>query len=415
MKLHTLNQFRRYDVIVFGATGFVGQILCRYLVLQFGVGNSLQWAIAGRSATKLANLRSSLGSAAVKLPILVADAIAESTLQAMCAQTRVVISTAGPYALFGEPLVKTCAEIGTDYCDLTGEVLWIRRMLDRYEATAAASGARIVHCCGFDSIPSDVGVYFLQTQAQQRFGQVCTSVKMRIRVMSGGLSGGTVASMMNVIKDAAADPASRKALANPYLLCPKSEAPLVRQRDLSSVTYDADFASWITPFVMASVNTRVVYRTNALSDYAYGREFRYDEAMLSGSGVKGHAKAVLGAAALGGFVVASALPPLRWLLKRFVLPIPGDGPAMAMQEKGFYDLRFIGTTAAGQILCAKVTGDRDPGYGSTAKMLGQAAACLALDIPKTAKPGGFWTPSTIFGGHLIKRLRSDAGMAFEVL
>lgn len=405
----------QHDVIVFGATSFVGKILCRYLTQQFGINKSLRWAVAGRSAGRLADLRASLGDAARELPVLVADAADEDALRAMCAGTRVVISTVGPYALHGEPLVKTCAETGTDYCDLTGEVLWIRRMLDRYEATAQTSGARIVHCCGFDSIPSDMGVYFLQAQARQRFGQVCTSVNMRVKAMRGGFSGGTAASVLNVIKDAAADPDLRKALANPYLICPKSDALVARQRDILSATYDADFGAWTAPFIMAGINTRVVHRANALSDYAYGRDFQYDEAVLSGRGIMGYAKAVLTTVALGGFVAAAAWQPTRRLLTRFVLPKPGDGPAPSAQENGFYDMRFSGTTAAGQTLRVKVTGDRDPGYGSTAKMLGQAGACLALDITRHEKPGGFWTPSTIFGYHLIKRLQSDAGMVFEIL
>jgi short subunit dehydrogenase-like uncharacterized protein len=408
-----MNMAQR-DVIVFGATSFVGQIVCRYLVDQFGVGETLTWAAAGRSAAKLEALRASLGEAAAGLPLLIADAADEAALRAMCAQARVVVSTVGPYALHGEPLVKVCAETGVDYCDLTGEVHWMRRMLDQYEAKAQASGARIVHCCGFDSIPSDLGVCFLQRQALEQFGQPCSRVTMRVRAMRGGVSGGTVASMMNVARDVAANPALRKALADPYLLCPRHDRPTTRQPNVFAPAFDADYGVWLAPFVMAGVNTRVVHRSNAVSDYLWGRDFRYDEAVLAGGGVKGRAKAFLMASALGGFLVASALPPSRWLLQRFFLPKPGEGPSPGSQEKGFFDFRFIGVTADGRRLRAKVTGDRDPGYGSTAKMLGQAAACLALDIGKSEKPGGFWTPSTIFGDRLIERLRSGAGLTFEV-
>ncbi len=404
-----------YDLVVFGGTSFVGKILCRYLLDQFGVSGSLKWAAAGRSHAKLQDLRASLGPKAADLPLIVADAADEAALRSMCLSARVVISTVGPYALYGEPLVKVCAETGTDYCDLTGEVHWIRRMIERYEAAAQASGARIVHCCGFDSIPSDLGVHFLQRHAVERLGRPCSQVKMRVKAMRGGASGGTVASMMNIAKEAAGNPALRKELANPYSLIPPGQAPKLRQPSLSSVTFDPDFGAYTAPFVMASINTRIVHRTNALSDFAYGRDFLYDEAMLAGPGGRGRVTSWLIAGALAGFVTAAALPPTRWLLNRFVLPAPGEGPSPAAQKTGFYDLRFFGTGADGKSIRAKVVGDGDPGYGSTSKMLGQAGACLALDIGKDAKPGGFWTPATIFGDRLIERLKAHSGLKFELL
>ena len=403
-----------HDIVVFGATSFVGQILCRYLVGRFGVGGALRWAIAGRSQGKLEALRESLGADAVGLPILVADAADDTALRALCASTRVVVSTVGPYALYGEPLVKACAESGTDYCDLTGEVQWIRRMLERYEAAARQSGARIVHCCGFDSIPSDMGVWFLQREAQARFGAPCTRVKMRVRAMRGGFSGGTVASLMNVVKEAGRDPALRRELANPYSLCPKGHPTKARQPQVKSATFDSDFDAWTAPFVMAAINTRIVQRSNALSGLRYGKTFVYDEAVLTGRGLSGRLKASAMGAGLGGFLVAAALPPSRWALERFVVPKPGEGPTPQAQEKGFFDLRFHGSTARGQTLRAKLTGDRDPGYGSTAKMLGEAAACLASDVPREAE-GGFWTPSTLMGEALHARLVAHAGLEFSLL
>jgi short subunit dehydrogenase-like uncharacterized protein len=333
----------------------------------------------------------------------------------MCRQARVVVSTVGPYALYGEPLVKACAGSGTDYCDLTGEVQWIRRMIDRYGDAAQESGARIVHCCGFDSIPSDLGVYFLQRESMRRLGQPCTRVKMRVRAMRGGFSGGTVASLMNAIKEASSDPALRKELANPYSLCPKGDRRGPRQPDVKAADFDDSFGAWVAPFVMSKINTRIVHRSNALLGHAYGREFAYDEAVLTGKGTKGRLNATGMATALGAFVVAGALPPTRWVLERFFLPAPGEGPSPEAQASGFFDLRFHGETADGRSLRAKVTGDRDPGYGSTAKMLGQAAACLAQDVGKDDKPGGFWTPATIFGDRLVERLEADAGLTFEVL
>jgi short subunit dehydrogenase-like uncharacterized protein len=405
----------KYSLIVFGATSFVGQILCRYLVEQFGVSGNLKWAAAARSDAKLRSLREEMGPGAAELPLIVADAADETSLKRLCAQTRVVISTVGPYALHGEPLVKVCAESGTDYCDLSGEVQWIRKMIARYESAAQRSGARIVHCCGFDSIPSDLGVFFLQQQAKERFGQPCTRIKMRVKALAGAASGGTVASLMNVVKEAANDAALRRELANPYSICPADHGFTARQMDLNTAQYDTDFRTWIAPFVMAGINSRVVHRTNALSKKAYGGDFKYDEATMTNPRLKGWLTAQGVAIGIAGFLLATALPPSRWVIERFLVPKPGEGPSPAAQERGFYDLRFFGTTASGQSLRVKVTGDRDPGYGSTAKMLGQAGACLALEIAKSDCPGGFWTPATVFGERLIKRLTAHAGLSFEVL
>jgi len=398
---------------VFGATSFVGQILTRYLYGRFGTDGDLRWAIAGRSEKKLRELHGSLYPKAAKLPQIVANAGDEKALREMCAESRVVISTVGPYALYGEPLVKICANTGTDYCDLTGEVQWIRRMIRKYEGAARASGARIVHCCGFDSIPSDLGVHFLQKHAMQKYGRTCPRVKLRVKAMRGGASGGTIASMLNVVKEASDDPELRRELANPYSLCPDGYTPQLRQPNVSLAEYDTDFKSWIAPFVMAAVNTRIVHRTNALSKQAYGADFRYDEAVLRGDGFKGRAAATSMGAGLGAFMAAAAVPPTRWVLERF-LPGPGEGPSPEDQRNGFFDIRIFGRTE-GHTLQVKVTGDRDPGYGSTGKMLGQAGACLALDTPKANTPGGFWTPATIFGDRLIERLTRYSGLRFEVV
>jgi short subunit dehydrogenase-like uncharacterized protein len=404
-----------HDLIVFGATSFVGQILTRYLFAEFGAHDGLKWALAGRSEQKLQRLRSWLGPKGARLPLVVADAADADALGALCGQARVVVSTVGPYALYGEPLVKACAETGTDYCDLTGEVHWIRRMIHAHEKAARRSGARIVHSCGFDSIPSDLGVHFLQQQAIERLGEPCTRVKMRVKAMRGGFSGGTVASLMNVVKEASTNAALRKELANPYSICPEGYAPEVRQPNVQSAQFDADFDAWIAPFVMSAINTRIVQRTNALSKQAYGADFTYDEAVLTGRGLQGRLTATGMAAGLAGFMVAGAIPPARWALERFVLPGPGEGPSAAAQKSGLFDLRFFGTTADGRSIRTRVTGDRDPGYGSTAKMLGQAGACLAQDLGNSGVKGGFWTPATIFGDRLIARLTRHSGLTFEVL
>ncbi|MFT6776906.1 MAG: short subunit dehydrogenase-like uncharacterized protein [Paraglaciecola sp.] len=405
----------KFDIVIFGATSFVGQILTRYLLDQFPLEGDLKWAIAGRSQSKLDDLKSSLGVTGASLDVLVADAADEDSLRFLCESTRVVISTVGPYALYGEPLVKTCVALGTDYCDLTGEVQWIAKMLERYENEAKISGARIVHSCGFDSIPSDLGVYFLQQHAKQQFGETCSSIKMRVKKMKGAASGGTVASMTNIFKEVASNPALRKTLANPYAICPPDHGNNTRQNSMNRPQYDTDFNSWVAPFVMAVINTRIVYRSNALIEGGYSQNFEYNEAMLTGKGLIGSGIAAGVGVGLGGFAMAAVIPPTRWVMEKFILPKPGEGPSQDAQEKGCYDLRFYGKTDSGQEIRCKVTGNQDPGYGSTAKMLGQAAACLVQDINKDKVQGGFWTPASIFGAQLITRLESHAGLTFELI
>ncbi len=406
----------QYDLVVYGATSFVGRILVDYLVTQYGVdGAQLKWAIAGRSRERLEAVRETAGDAGKGLEVLVADAADEAALEQMCNATRVVVSTVGPYALYGEALVRVCARTGTDYCDLTGEVQWIRRMIQRYEDHARKSGARIVHCCGFDSIPSDIGVHFLQQQAQARWGKPAGRVKMRVHAIKGGMSGGTVASMVNAVREAVGDREVRREMADPYSLCPSDHGFSVRQPNVNRAVWEADFQAWAGPFIMAAVNTRVVMRSNALSGAAWGKDFRYDEGMLLGQGWKARLGAWGMSVGLGVFVLAVALPPTRWLLERFFLPSPGEGPGPEARARGFYDLRFVGRSADGAVIRSRVTGDMDPGYGSTAKMLGEAAVCLALDVPDMDREGGFWTPSTGLGERLRERLESHAGLKFEVL
>lgn len=401
-----------YDLIVFGATSFVGQIITDYLFKQYGVDDSLKWAIAGRSETKLVALRQTLGATAATLPILVADAQSAEALNSLCTQSRVVLSTVGPYALYGEPLVKACAETGTDYCDLTGEVHWVKRMIDRYEGLAQQTGARIVHCCGYDSIPSDMGVYFLQQQAKERFGQYCSTVKMRVKKAKGGVSGGTIASMLNLVKEASGDATLRKELNNPYAICPPVDFERPKQNSLTSVAYESDATAWMCPFVMAGVNEKVVQRSNALLGYA--KNFTYNEAILTGKGFTGFSAALGVTVGLGGFMVAAVVSPLRRLVERF-LPKPGEGPTPEAQLNGFFVHLVYGKTDTGQGLTVKVSGDRDPGYGSTAKMIAQVGLALAFDVSKTEKTGGFYTPSAIFGEGLLSRLQKFSGLTFQVV
>lgn len=398
-----------FDIIVYGATSFVGQILTRYMHEQFSDG-SIKWAIAGRSQSKLDALSKEIGLSDVEM--LIADAGDEAALTALCARTKVVISTVGPYALYGDTLVKVCAESGTHYCDLTGEPQWIKKMQEQYEDAAKQSGAWIVHCCGFDSIPSDLGVHFLQQSALKQFGETCSTIDMRVAKMKGGASGGTIASMINMVKEAAGDPDLRKQLKDPYSLCPPQHAFSVRQNDVK-MAYDSDYDAWIAPFIMAAINTRVVHRSNALSGNSYGTDFAYEEAMATGKGGRGKRTARLTGWGMNGLMLGLAIPPVRWLLENHILPKPGEGPSPKEQLNGGFDLVFLGTTSKGEKIRCRVTGDRDPGYGSTGKMLAQAAACLAQDVPGDTA-GGFWTPATLLGDNLVSRLKADAGLTFEV-
>ena len=402
------------DIVVFGATSFVGRLLCAHLFARHGADGDLKWALAGRSKSKLESLREGLGEGAAGLELIVCDAGDVPALREMCARTRTVISTVGPYALYGSPLVDACVETGTDYLDLAGEVQWIYRMIRTHEARAKETGARIVHCCGFDSVPSDLGVYFHQKTAIERFGEPAVQIRMQVARIKGGASGGTVASIVNIARELASDPSLRGILTDPYSLVPDGRA-LARQPNISVPQRDPESGAWLGPFIMAGINTRIVHRSNALSDYAYGVDFLYDESIRTGRGLKGGLGAFAFTGGLGAFMAGAALPPTRWLLERFILPKPGQGPTPEQQERGLYDLRFYGTTASGGKLATRVTGDRDPGYGSTAKILGEAGACLVQDIPPSEVAGGFWTPATALGEALLARLVEHAGLTFDVV
>ncbi len=399
-----------FDIILYGATSFVGQIMTRYMHETFTDG-SVNWAIAGRSLSKLEKVSHEIGLLGIEM--ITADAHDEAALTAMAAKTKVVVSTVGPYALYGETLVKVCAESGTHYCDLTGEPQWIRKMQETYGEAAKKSGARMVHCCGFDSIPSDLGVHFLQNHAGKKFGQTCNRINMRVVSMKGGASGGTIASMINLVKEASKNKELRKELQDPYSLCPPGHGFTTRQANVKTA-YDENYGAWIGPFIMEGINSRVVHRSNALSGKAYGKDFLYREAMVTGQGKRGKRRAKMTGFGMGALMAGIALPPTRWVMEKFVLPKPGEGPSPEEQLNGSFDLVFLGATPNGETLRCRVTGDRDPGYGSTAKMLAQAAACLAQDIPDTVE-GGFWTPATLMGDKLIKRLTAYSGLTFEVV
>jgi len=402
------------DIILFGATSFVGKITTQYLFNEIGLSKGITWGIAGRSEKKLQQLKAQLGPEAETLPIIVADCSDPASLNQMCQQTRVVLSTVGPYALYGEPLIEACVNNGNDYCDLTGEAYWIKKMLDKYESRAQQTGARIINCCGFDSIPSDLGVYFLQQVSQQQIGNACNDVKLRVKAMKGGVSGGTVASGFEMAKAAKKNPSVRRDMGNPYILCNQASPNRATQPRLLRPLFDKDFQAWSAPFIMEAINSRIVLRSNSLQCQTSSNDFTYGEAVLTGKGIKGYLRACAVTLGLGSFAIASKNRFLRYLIQQFFLPKPGQGPSQQQQLNGFFDLRIIGKNNR-QTVRVKVLGDRDPGYGCTAKMLAQSGLCMAFDISKSDVQGGFWTPATAMGETLIKRLIKSAGMSFETL
>lgn len=405
-------QAREFDVVVWGASGFTGRLVAEHLLTRYGADGELRWALGGRNAARLEAVRSELGAAAAGLPILTANIDDAASLAALVARTRVICTTVGPYALYGSGLVAACAASGTHYCDLTGEVQWMRRMIDAHHETARQSGARIVHTCGFDSIPSDLGVFDLQRAFVERFGRPAERVAFRGLEFRGGFSGGTIASMLNMLNEADHDASIYPLLADPYGLNPAGERHGLDGPEPALPAFDNERRAWLTPFVMASINTKVVRRSNALAGYPYGHDFRYDEATVMPHGLWGFPAALAMSVASAAGMAAMRVPSVR----RFVgkrLPQPGEGPSAAVRESGFYLLELTASTrvSAAQRLTLRIRGDRDPGYGSTARMLGESAVCLAQDALDSA--GGVLTPATAMGGALVRRLTERAGITFE--
>jgi len=402
---------KEFDVIVFGATGFTGRLVAEYLNTTYGTTGTVSWAMAGRSASKLAQVRDLIGAPA-SLPLITVDATDPAALATLVVRTKVVITTVGPYQLYGEHLVRACAKAGTDYVDLCGEPGWMAHMIPQLEATARSSGARIVFSCGFDSIPFDLGVVFLQEQAVQRFAQPLTRVHGRVRVMKGKMSGGTLASALATIERMGREPQLAGTMANPFALTPGFKGP--HQPEGESAAYDDWAKSWTGPFVMATINTKNIHRSNLLLGHPWGTDFVYDERMLTGDGEKGHkrARALARSTRIQNALLGFA--PTRALLRRFALPKPGEGPDLAAREAGRYEIVFIGATANGQQMRVSVKGNRDPGYGSTCKMIAESALCLVQDISQDRTAGGVWTPGSAMGNTLVQRLAAKAGLGFTV-
>lgn len=403
---------RTFDLIVFGATGFTGRLVAEHLNARYGVGGEVSWAMAGRSLARLREVRERIG-AGDELPLLEADAADAAALGALVAQTRALVTTVGPYQHHGEALVSACAHAGTDYLDLCGEPVWMAQMIPRLQAPARASGARIVFSCGFDSIPFDLGVLFLQDEALRRFGVPLHQVRGRVRVMKGGFSGGTMASALATIEQVGRDPALARTLADPFALTPGFRGPPQPAGDAAA--YDAAARSWTAPFIMAPINTKNVHRTNALRGHPWGRDFVYDERTLCGDGAAGARRAR--ALARNSRIQTTLLgfAPARGLLRRFVLPRPGQGPSARAREAGRFELLFGGETADGRTLQARVQGDRDPGYGSTSKMIAEAALCLLEEVGPDRAAGGVWTPGAAMGLALVRRLQARAGLQFSIV
>jgi short subunit dehydrogenase-like uncharacterized protein len=395
---------RTFDVVVFGATGFTGALVAEYLTGKDGV----RWAIAGRNQAKLEAVRGRLG--APELPMLIADSADGAALDLVCAQTRVLITTVGPYYKYGHEVVAACARQGTHYCDLTGESHFVASTAAKYDDAAKASGARIVHNSGYDSIPSDLGTWMMH-EAMQAKGAQLRSVR-GFASMKGTFSGGTVDTMRTSVKLAAKDKDVRRSMADPYALYPVGEERGKDRSDTLGVHRDADLGQWVAPWFMAGTNGPVVRRSNALLGFPYGRDFRYSEVWLRGSWASAWGTAL----GLGAFFVGMTLPPTRWVLDR-VLPKPGEGPDRAAREAGWFKQELVakGDTDGGEevVLRGVVSGDKDPGYGATAIMLAETGLCLAFDDQDTKHPGGIHTTASAMGTTLIKRLRT-AGIRFEL-
>jgi len=383
----------KYDIVVFGASGYTGRLVAEYLQQEYA-NTDLKWAMAGRSLDKLASVRTALGiSESVELVSVDSDNAA--SVGQMVSDCKVVITTVGPYQLYGEELIKQCAQQGTDYVDLSGEPSWMHETIAQYSAAAKASGARIVHSCGFDSIPFDLGVYCLQQHAIAQTGKPITTVKGRVRAMNGTFSGGTIASMRATMASAQANPAIIKVLTNPFALTEGFTGP--EQPTGTAPQYDEELNSWSAPFIMAAINTKNIHRSNLLLGHQYGEDFRYDEMLLTGDGEQG--KAAADYVAKDDSIGKSDLQP-------------GDGPTQEERENGNYDAIFAGQNCKGELMISSVQGDRDPGYGSTSKMLAEAAICL-LENP-TLAGGGLWTPAAALGQALIDRLQAHAGLTFQI-
>ena len=386
---------REFDVIVFGASGYTGKLVAEYMGKEYGNDESIRWAIAGRNKDKLSSVKKDL-NLNERVSIIEVDSTNKDSLDSMTSSAKCILTTVGPYQLYGSSLVQSCSENGTDYVDLTGEPGWMYEMINAHQDTAKKSGARIVFSCGFDSIPFDLGVYFVQQAAQEKYGKPAKHVRGRVKAMNGEFSGGTIASLGATMATLKEKPELIQVLSNPFSLTEGFEGPA--QLDDSKVLLDEKLNMWVAPFVMAPINTKNIHRSNVLLGHAYGEDFCYDEMMIAGEGEEGKqiADAMNSSNPMGGDN----------------LPQPGEGPSKESREQGNYDVLFFADFDEGSIE-ARVTGDMDPGYGSTSKMIAESALCLVQDCEDLS--GGMYTPAPAMGDKLIKRLTKNAGLTFDIL
>jgi short subunit dehydrogenase-like uncharacterized protein len=391
-----MTSAKQFDIVVYGATGFTGQLVAGYLAAQYKGDSGLKWAMAGRSLDKLKSVRDAIGASA-DTPLIAADSSDAGALKAMVEQTRSVLTTVGPYQWYGNDLIAACVADGTDYLDLCGEPVWMRQMIDKHEAAAKASGARILFSCGFDSVPFELGAFYVQDEARRVFGAPALRVKGRVRDMRGTFSGGTAASGRATFEAIAKDLSLVAILNDHFALTPGFKG--AKQPKGNKPVFDEEMQSWTAPFTMALINTRNVHRSNMLMGFPYGQEFVYDEMVLTGPGEKGEANAKKVMAANNEKTGPNARKP-------------GEGPSKEEQENGLYDLLYVAVAPDGREVRISVKGDRDPGYGSTSKIISECAICLVRDTPDV--PAGFWTPGAAMQHKLIRRLSENAGLTFAV-
>lgn len=401
---------RDFQIIVWGATGFTGQIVVEYLHNHYG--NDIKWAIAGRSLEKLQSVKNRL-QLNDSVECLVGDSFEEESLKAITLRTDVIISTVGPYALYGKGLVGACVQTKTDYSDLTGEIPFVKDSVDSFHEKAKTNEVKIVHSCGYDSIPSDIGCLLLQERAIETYGLPASNVKLFILGLKGKFSGGTLTSMINLMKEAK-NPEKRKIQTNPYILCKDVIAGMPIQRIQSFAWYDPRIEKWTAPFIMARFNTRIVFRSNELMEYKYGRNFLYDEGLVVGRGMKGKLLGGILTIGIGIMILLMSISVTRWILVKTVFPKPGEGPSKAERKSGYFKMLLIGENEDGENRSKVFISDtNDPGYGSTAIMLAESALCLALDQHVLPKQYGVITPAVAMGTKIADRLKK-AGFDISV-
>ena len=406
---------RPYNIIIFGATGFTGKLVVEYLIEHYGVYNRLfTWAIAGRNENKIKKVIETLAvknDQVKKIKFFIADSFDKKSLDHISKSANLIISTVGPYIKYGKNLVSHCAKNGTHYCDLTGEVPFIRESIDAYDKVAKKNECKIIHSCGFDSIPSDLGALFLQSEAKKKYDRFCSDIKYYVRATKGGFSGGTIASMIAISNYIKAKPNLSGLLGNSYALnSDKYKGPSVLS--LRSVVWDQNVGLWTAPFIMSGINTRVVRRSNELLDFKYGKEFTYSEVTSFQKGIMGYLKSYSMLIFLGLTKFLMSFKPTFWLLKKFYLPNPGEGPNRNKRDNGFFKILLNGYVDGNHISCT-VTGDKDPGYSGTAIMLTESALSIILNNEEIPKNFGVLTPASAIGKILIKRLKTK-GIIFKV-